>query len=89
MAYLTHKHSGQLPASAEVLTLTDLAIASTAVKVEDSEIICRVYAATEKAVLVDARMHGLQSVGLRSLSGERITHLEPFQIGQLALEPRR
>jgi len=73
----------------EVLTLTDPAVVSTAVKVKDSEIICRVYAATEQIVPVETRMNGLQSIGLRSLRGGRITHLKAFQIGELVLQPRK
>ena len=60
---------------------------ATALQVKDSDIVCRLYAATEEKTAVDVRMSGLQSVGLRSLSGEKVTDLEPYQIGELVLKP--
>jgi alpha-mannosidase len=88
VAYLTDAHDGELPASMEVLTLTDPGAAATAVKVEGLQIICRMYAATGETASAEVGMQSLKPVGLRSLAREQITHLNPFQIGELILEPR-
>jgi hypothetical protein len=72
----------------EVLALTDSGVAATAVKAEGAQVICRVYATSEKTVVVEAGVQCLQPADLRSLAGERITHLNPYQIGELLLGPR-
>jgi hypothetical protein len=86
--YLAERHGGELPASLGVVSLTDAAINSTAVKVDGEDIICRVYGVAERACPVNAELHNLQPGDLRSLSGESLTHLRPFQIGTLVLGPR-
>jgi hypothetical protein len=84
-AYLATRRGGELPASLGVVSLTDMAISATAVQADGEDIVCRLYAVTERACPVNAALHNLQLTGLRSLSGESITHLRPFQIGTLAM----
>jgi len=87
-AYLAERHGGELPASLGVVSLTDAAINSTAVKVDGEDIVCRVCGVAERACLVNAELHNLQQTDLRSLSGESVAYLRPFQIGTLVLGPR-
>ena len=58
------------------------------IKVDGKDIVCRVYSVAEGACPVNAALHNLQPMALRSLSGESVTHLKPFQIGTLVLGPR-
>lgn len=89
VAYLTDRHRGDLPPSKDVLLLRSQDVVSTAVKVEDSKIVCRVYSVGKKAAPVRARARDMQLVGLRTLNGEAVTNLKPFQIGQLTLQPEQ
>lgn len=89
VAYLADAHGGELPASLEVLTLKDPELVSTAVKVEGTDIVCRLYSVAEKTVNAEASMQGLQLAGFRTINGEEITQLQPFQIGELILKPQR
>lgn len=84
-AYLGRAHDGCLPANLTILTFGDRNLATTAVKVEGSQVLCRVYALDQTASLA-AQVHGLGAPELRSLSGERTTFLTPFQIGHVHLE---
>ena len=86
VACLTDMHGGILPSSMEILRLADPEVVATALQVRDSDIVCRLYAATEEKTAVDVRMSGLQPAGLRSLSGEEVTELETYQIGELVLK---
>jgi hypothetical protein len=85
--YLAKRHGGELPTSLGVVSLTDAAINSTAVKVDGEDIICRVYGVAERVCPVNAKLHNLQPTDLRSLRGESVPHLRPFQIGTLVLGP--
>jgi hypothetical protein len=89
LAVLAQRHGGELPDRLDVVSLTDPAIHSTATKVDDQEIVCRVYNVAERACPVNAELHNLQPTDLRSLRGESITHLRPFHIGTLVLGRRK
>jgi hypothetical protein len=87
MAYSAEVHPGELPDSMGVLNFLSSSIAATAVKVEGSQIVCRLYSAGEEASSVDADVRGMRSLRLRSLCGEEVDHIAPFEIGELVLEP--
>ena len=86
VAYLAGVHGGELPSSKEILGLAPHVIAATAVRVQGSGVLCRLFSAAEEPVVVDASTCCLRSVGLRSLDGGNLASLRPFQIGELLLE---
>ena len=86
VAFLTEAHGGELPTSVQVLRLAPRGKAATAVRVQASDVVCRVFSATEEPTVVDCSSSGLRPVTLRSLDGESVAHLRPFQIAELVLE---
>lgn len=86
LACVVDRHAGHLPPRATVLRFLDENLAATAVMAAGSRLLCRVYAATGQPASAAADARGLHQVALRSLAGESIHHLAPFQIGQVILE---
>ena len=70
-----------------LLALTDPDLVSTAIKVEDSGVVSRLYSVGREPLPLKATTQGLKVKESCSLSGENITHLNPFQIGELVMSP--
>jgi outer membrane receptor protein involved in Fe transport len=86
-AYTADRHPGDLPAKMTLLTLTDPGLSATSLQVRDGEVHSRVYAAGGEPATIAAKWKRLQPVALRSLGGETLAALAPFQIGDLVLQP--
>jgi hypothetical protein len=86
VAYLADGSGGELPTGLEILTLAPNGLAATAVRVRGSEVLCRLYSTAEDATVVGARASCLRPVGARSLGGEAITSVRPYQIAELLFE---
>ena len=85
MPCISSPHAGRLPQDKTMLSLAGSNLVATAVKVDGSEIMCRVYSASDRGDTVPAGVGGVQSARLRSLSGDPTDRLAPFQIGEVIL----
>lgn len=81
VAYVTQPHAGSLPTSMDLLKLADPETATTTVKVQNDQIKCRLYSVHESSAEVKMEVNELPTPVLRSLDGQEIPHLKPFQIG--------
>ena len=61
-------------------------MAATSVRAIDRRVMCRLYATNGESASARARTRGMRQVALRSLAGEAVAELRPFQIGELELE---
>ena len=86
VAYATEPHAGSLPASMDLLKLADSEMATTTVQVQDDQIKCRLYSVHETSAEVKMEANELSRPVLRSLDGEEIQQLKPFQIGTVTLD---
>src|SRR5207302_1030505 len=75
-----------LPTSS-CLSLTDHALVTTAVRLRDDRLVCRLYESHGERRAVALQAEGLVQVGLHALGGVRIEQLGPFQIGTLTFLP--
>lgn len=85
VAYPDDCHDGPLPARLTLLNMTDPAIVTTAVRMQDNTVLCRIYETEGRGSAVPAEVHGLRRHTLSSLAGDAIDHLRPFGIGTLSL----
>ena len=81
--YPASSHPGELPPARTVLELLDAAIAPTSIRMVDSQIVCRVYAAYGREATGQADYQGLQPAVLRLLTREQVDYLQPYQAGEL------
>jgi hypothetical protein len=83
VAYLADSHRGRLPEQLAIMNLSDPEIAATAVKFEDKQLICRLYSVKQENAPLEVAVQNLQLQGLRSIAGQPIDQLAPFQIAEL------
>ena len=86
LAFATGSHPGELPDHLNLLQFTDPRIATTSVRVQDGKIVCRLYSLRKRPVAVPVKSKSLQPLGLKSLTGESIGEIRPFQIAHLELK---
>jgi hypothetical protein len=80
-------HDGHLPSCLRLLQLTESGVMSTGIRTDDTQIICRLYAFSDKTVPVSIEADRLRVSSLQTLAGEPVSELRPFQIGMLTLQP--
>jgi alpha-mannosidase len=85
VATLAKAHPGSLPPSLTVIQLTDPLMEATSVRTIEGQVACRVYAAYGREASAQAVTQGVQPAELRLISGDRISTLHPYQIGELRL----
>ena len=78
---------GDLPAGLQLLTLLDGNAAPTSVRLDGPDVACRLWATNEESATADVAANGLAPLELRTLQGERVERLSPYQIGELRLRP--
>lgn len=88
LACVTEPHAGRLASRAELLALQAPDVVSTALTVRGRDVLCRVHSVGVEPSAVGVRPDGLRVRELRSLGGDRLQRLAPFQIGELVLERR-
>jgi hypothetical protein len=86
LAHLCRAHPGELPSSLNLLALADPNAAATCVGLRGSQLVCRMYAGNGRPATPGVSGNGLRPAELRTLAGERVDHLSPYQIGELALD---
>lgn len=84
---LGQRHEGRLPSSMAVLRLDDKIFSATSVRVCNSQLRCRLVSLATEDRSIRATMQGIRSAGLHSISGELISSLKPFQMGEWIMEP--
>jgi hypothetical protein len=73
----------------ELMRLEDPEVAVTTVKVEENQLMCRLYSVRESAAEIKLDTIGSHTALLRSLEGEPIDRLDPFQIGRVEISPHQ
>jgi hypothetical protein len=91
LAFREPPHAGSLPPSLTALALAGPEAEATSVQAVGDRVICRVYAAYGREVVVRPIAYGLREAGLRLISGEMVTGSQPYtlaayQAGELLLE---
>jgi hypothetical protein len=86
-AYPIERHEGRLKPDVTLLGFPASDVSATSVRAEGSGISVRLYEHHGKTSSVPTVTQGLTRGPLRSLSGEDIEALGPFQIGNLSLAP--
>jgi hypothetical protein len=87
LAYLSKPSDGALPASLDLLALPGPDMHATAIRVEDGQVMCRVYSCSERPVAVEPRLNWLRAAGLFSLADTPLQQIGPYQIAKLRFEP--
>jgi hypothetical protein len=86
-AYPVERHDGVLEPEVTLLKFPASDVSATSVQAEGSGLSVRLYEHHGKTSGVPTVTDGLVRDLLRSLSGEKIEALGPFQIGRLSLVP--
>jgi hypothetical protein len=80
---LTGRHTGNLPANLNVLTLDHPELLVTAITVKGDQLNCRFYSISPQAEQVVVTSKYLNLVKMTALNGDLIDAINPFQIGTL------
>ena len=83
LAFLTHSHTGSLPAHAELLQLTDPDLIPTAVFCRDDQVVCRAVNLGSESVRGETNLDELRKIAFKTIAGQPTTSLSPYQIGEL------
>jgi hypothetical protein len=86
LAFLKSGGEGALPASLDLLELPGPHVQATAVKVEDGEVMCRVYSSGERPAEVVPQLNRLEFAGLFSLVDEPLQQVGSYQIAKLRFQ---
>jgi len=82
---VSEPHPGNLPAELSVIQIIDPGIAATATRVEDGQILCRVYSVKDDPAALEVKLNGLKAAGWKAITGEQLEKIGPYQIAQLRL----
>jgi hypothetical protein len=87
IAFATGQHRGILPTAMTAIHLDLPEIVSTAVKVEDAQVLCRVYSVSQQVEHVEPVLERLKLAAITRLTGEPGEWIGPFQICTMLLKP--
>jgi alpha-mannosidase len=87
IALTTDRHGGILPTELTALQINLPELVSTAVKVEDDQVLCRFYSVSHQAEHVEPVAERLKLAGTKRLTGEPGEWIGPFQIGMMLFNP--
>lgn len=80
IAVAADSHAGTLPSAMTVMRIENPEIAATAVRVEDDQVLCRLYSVAKHNTILEANIQGLRQVQLTSLMGKTLDAVNPYQI---------
>lgn len=86
MAVQAQPHSGELSADFSLMSINDPEMAVTAVKVENNEILARLYSVKKSPAPINIQLNGVQISDLEGITGEKLGNVHPYQIAHLYLK---
>ena len=87
LAFVKQSKPGRLPPQLDLIQISNPFLVSTTVKTEGPDILCRLYSVAREDEPVNVKTKALAIQGIYTLSGERVTSLQPFKIGKILFKP--